>query len=456
MNSSSTPSYRFPDSFLWGCATAAFQIEGAAAVDGKGPSTWDTFTRRPGAIANDAVADVAVDHYHRYKDDVAILKDLGVKAYRFSISWSRVFPEGTGKVNPQGLDFYQRLVDELLAAGIQPWATLFHWDLPQALETRLGGWESIECSHAFADYAASIARHLGDRLPGIFTFNEFMCFLDKGYGFDPELFAPGKRTSRRVLNQARHHAVYAHGLAVQAIRASAPKPIRVGLAENSTACIPLLDQPEHIAAAREAFREISGMFLTPIFESAYHPRYLETQGADAPKFTPDQMKAIASPIDFLGLNLYGGHYIRHAPENAGGWAAVPCSEHHPRMHIPWLGIAPSVLYWMPRLACEIWNPRSIMITENGCPYPDRPDENGQVMDVGRVMFLEQYLIQAHRCVSEGYPLEGYFLWTLMDNFEWAFGYTKRFGIYYTNFETRERTPKLSAHFYKRVIERNGI
>jgi beta-glucosidase len=451
-----TPAFgQFPDGFLWGTATAAFQVEGAASEDGRGPSVWDTYTRRPGAIANDADADVTCDHYHRYRDDVNMMKELGVKAYRFSVSWSRVFPNGTGEENPMGLDFYNRLVDELLAAGIEPWMTLFHWDLPQALEDRFGGWESKDCAYAFADYAGFMAKHLGDRVAGIFTINEFVCFLDKGYGAHAESFAPGKRTTRKVLNQARHHAVYGHGLAVQAVRAASPKPLRVGLAENPIPCIPILETQEHIGAAREAFRELNGMFLTPICEGAYHPAYLEDQGSDAPCFTEEEMAVISSPLDFLGLNLYAGQYIRHDEEAPRGWTLVPTDDEYPRMHVDWLTFAPAVLYWSPRHAAELWNPRAIYITENGCPNPDQLDETNAIMDTGRVMFLQQYLINAHRCVTEGYPLMGYFLWSLMDNFEWSWGYTIRFGIYNTNYRTLERVPKLSAKYYKQVIMNNA-
>src|SRR3954471_19857220 len=214
------PFCQFPPDFLWGTATASYQVEGAVREDGRTPSVWDTFSRRPGAIAAGHTGDVATDHYHRYKQDVALMKELGAKAYRFSISWSRVIPDESGKVNEKGLDFYSRLVDELLGAGIQPWATLFHWDLPQWAEDSFRGWESKDCSRRFADYSSLIAKTLGNRLAGLFTMNEFFCFLDKGYGRQTETFAPGKRTTRKVLNQARHHAVYAHGLAVQAFRAA--------------------------------------------------------------------------------------------------------------------------------------------------------------------------------------------------------------------------------------------
>ncbi len=446
----------FPPDFLWGVATAAAQIEGAAAEDGRGPSVWDTFSRRPGATAGNATPEMACDHYHRYREDVSLMKGLGIKAYRFSVSWSRVLPDGTGRPNAKGLDFYDRLVDELLTADIEPWMTLFHWDLPQVLEDRFRGWESRGCAVAFADYALLMAKRLGDRVAGIFTFNEFMCFLDKGFGFDPELFAPGKKTDRATLNRARHNALLAHGLAVQAMRAVSPKPLRIGLAENVSPCIPITEQEPHIAAARDAFRESTGMYLVPIMEGAYHPAYLEAEGADAPVFTDEEMRTIAAPLDFLGLNLYHGRYIRHDADNPKGWSEVPCAEPYPHMPIYWLSIAPQVLYWVPRFAAELWQPAALYITENGCPYPDQPDADGEIWDTARVMYLQQYLIHLHRAVAEGLPVRGYFLWTLMDNFEWAFGYTKRFGICYTDFATQRRTPKLSARFYRDVIRRNAI
>jgi beta-glucosidase len=454
---SPVPSYcPFPAGFLWGAATAAAQIEGAANLDGRGDSTWDAFCRRPGVIAEGATPAVACDHYHRYRDDVALMRDLGLQAYRFSSSWSRVIPDGDGAINERGLDFYDRLVDELLRAGIQPWLTLFHWDLPQALEEKYGGWENRACADAFARYAAIMARRLGDRLAGVFTFNEFMCFLDKGYGFDAELFAPGKHTSRAVLNQARHHALLAHGFAVQAIRQHSPRPLRVGLAENVSTCIPVTDAPEHVDAARTAFHESTGMFLVPIMEGAYHPAYLAAEGADAPRFTAEEMRTIAQPLDFLGLNLYAGRFIRSAPEAAHGWAEVACDAAYPRMHMPWLTLAPQVLYWIPRFAHELWKTPAIYVTENGCANPDAPDAAGEIWDIGRVMFLQTYLAQLHRAVSSGVPVRGYFLWSLLDNFEWAFGYTKRFGLCYTDYATQRRTPKLSAKFYRDVIARNAL
>jgi beta-glucosidase len=447
----------FPQDFLWGAATAAYQVEGAPNEDGRGPSVWDTFSHLPGTTALDQNGDRGTDHYHRHKEDVALMKDLGLRAYRFSISWPRILPQGTGKINAPGLDFYNRLVDELLAAGIEPWATLFHWDLPQALEDRFLGWESKDCARAFADYATIIGEALGDRVRGFFTTNEFLCFIDKGYGTEAELFAPGKRNaSRRTLNQARHHAIYGHGLAVQALRAVCGTHIPIGLAENMSACVPVRETPQDIAAAREAMRELSGMYLTPILEGAYHPRYLEAQGADSPVFTEEEMRVINAPLDFVGLNLYAPTYIRHAPETPRGWAHLPCDDAYPRLSMPWLFVGPSIIYWAPRLVAEAWRVPAIYITENGCANPDRPDASNEIWDTARVMYLEQHLIAAHRAVAEGYPLKGYFLWSLMDNFEWACGYTKRFGIHYVNYDTLERTPKLSAKFYGDVIRRNAV
>ncbi|WP_428937033.1 GH1 family beta-glucosidase [Fontivita pretiosa] len=446
----------FPKDFLWGAATAAYQVEGAANEDGRGPSVWDTFCRRPGAIAMDHTGDRATDHYHRYREDVRIMKELGLKAYRFSASWPRIFPDHTKTPNPKGVDFYKRLCDELLAAGIQPWMTLFHWDLPQWCEDRYRGWESKDCARDFADYAAFMAKTLGDRVVGFMTINEFGCFLDKGYQRSREIFAPGKVVSRKVLNQARHHAVLGHGLAVQAIRASAPRAVKVGLAENIPNIVPLLEHEQHIAAAKEALREMSGMFLTPILEGRYHPNYLADQGADAPVFSDQEMKTIASPLNFVGINLYAPIHVRHDPNAQRGWSIVACDEHYPRMHMPWLTIGPAILYWGPRLLSEIWNVREIYITENGCAYPDRPNEHNEILDTARVMYLQQHLIHAHRAVAEGIPLKGYFLWSLLDNFEWACGYTRRFGICYVNYETFARTPKLSAQFYADVIRRNAV
>lgn len=352
----------FPKDFIWGAATAAYQVEGGADADGRGPSVWDTLSHKPGAIAFDHNGDVSTDHYHRFKEDVGLMKSLGLKAYRFSASWSRIFPRDSKTLNPKGVDFYKRLIDELLAANIQPWLTLFHWDLPQWCEDQFKGWESIDCSKAFADYAAFMGKTFGDRVHGFMTINEFGCFIDAGYCADtnPEPFAPAKAVPRKVLNQAKHHAVYAHGLAAQALRANSSKP--VGIAENVPNIVALLESPEHVSAAKEAMREMTGMFLTPIMEGKYHPAYLEKEGANAPVFTEEQMKVIATPLDFVGINLYAPIYIRHDPNAPHGWSHVACDEHYPKMHMPWLNLGPNILYWGPRILSELWKIPAIYLS----------------------------------------------------------------------------------------------
>src|SRR5690349_19784023 len=291
---------RFPNGFLWGTATSAYQIEGAVDEDGRGRSIWDTFAHTPGKIGDHSNADRANDHYHRYKQDVRLIKDLGVKAYRFSIAWPRVFPDGTGAPNPKGLDFYNRLVDELLVNGIEPYATLYHWDLPQSLQDRFGGWQSSETSKAFAHYAGYAAERLSDRVKNIFTLNEAGRFVNFGYGWSID--APGLKLPEAELNQVRHHVALGHGLAVQAIRARARAGTRVGPAENIAACVPAIDTAENVRAAEIATRELNAGFLNVILEGKYTDAFLEYAGANAPRHNADELKIIGSPIDFVGLN----------------------------------------------------------------------------------------------------------------------------------------------------------
>ena len=444
---------RFPDGFLWGTATAAYQVEGAAAEDGRLPSVWDAFSHTPGKVVGNATGDVATDHYHRYKADVQLMKALGVKAYRFSIAWPRVFPEGTEQPNPKGLDFYSRLVDELLANGIQPFATLYHWDLPQALQDRVGGWESRETSKAFAHYAGYVAERLTDRVKHIFTINEFGAFVELGYRTG--VHAPGLKLPPGRFNQTRHHAVLGHGLAVQAIRARAKPGTKVGLAENMTICAPVVETTEHIAAAVRATREVNAPYMTVIQEGRYTDAYLATAGADAPKFSPEDLKIISSPLDFLGLNIYTPMYVR-ADASPLGFAVVPHPESFPHMASPWPFVGPEALYWGPRHVAQIWKVNDIYITENGCSSSDVPAPDGKVYDTDRVMYLRNYLMQLQRATSEGVPVRGYFLWSLMDNFEWADGYTNRFGLHHVDYASQKRTPKLSADFYREVIARNTV
>jgi len=443
----------FPRGFLWGTATAAYQVEGAAAEDGRRPSVWDTFSHTPGKTIDGATGDVANDHYHRYEGDVQLMKALGVKSYRFSIAWPRVFPNGDGQPNPKGLDFYNRLIDELLANGIEPFATLYHWDLPQTLQERVGGWESRETSKAFADYAGYVAKRLSDRVKRIFTVNEFGAFVELGYRVG--IHAPGLKLPAGRFNQTRHHAVLGHGLAVQAIRANAAPGTKVGVAENMTICVPVIETKEHIDASVRATREVNAPYMTVIQEGKYTDAYLSNAGADAPKFSGEDLKIISSPLDFIGINIYTPMYVR-AAANHLGFASVPHPSSFPHMISPWLFVGPEALYWGPRHVANIWKVPDIYITENGCSSSDLPAADGKVYDTDRIMYLRSYLTQLQRATAEGVPVHGYFVWSLMDNFEWADGYTNRFGIHYVDYQTQKRTPKLSADFYREVITRNAV
>ena len=444
----------FPKDFLWGTATSSYQIEGAVNEDGRGRSIWDTFSHTPGKIEDGSNGDRANEHYHRYKDDVRLIKDLGVKAYRFSIAWPRVFPEGTGAPNPKGLDFYNRLLDELLANGIEPYATLYHWDLPQALQDRVGGWQSSDTSKAFADYAGYVAKRLSDRVKNFFTLNEAGRFLNFGYGWGID--APGLNLPLAELNQTRHHVVLGHGLAVQAIRANARAGTKVGPAENISACVPAINTTENIRATEMATRELNAGLLGVMLEGKYTEGYLEYAGAAAPKFTAEELKIIGSPNDFVGLNIYAPQFYIVASDRKPGWAVLPFPASFPHMNSEWLRIGPEVIYWAPRIAAKIWNIDTIYISENGTSSEDKLRADGKVYDLDRISFLRNYLTQLQRATSEGVPVRGYFLWSLMDNFEWIFGYEKRFGLYHVDFETQARVPKLSAEFFRDVVARNAI
>jgi beta-glucosidase len=444
----------FPNGFVWGTATSAYQIEGAVDEDGRGRSIWDTFAHTPGRIADHSNGDRANDHYHRYKQDVRLIKDLGVKAYRFSIAWPRVFPEGTGAPNPKGLDFYDRLVDELLTNAIEPYATLYHWDLPQVLQDRVGGWQSSETSKAFGDYAGYVAARLSDRVKNFFTVNEPGRFVNFGYGWNID--APGLNLPPAELNQVRHHVALAHGLAVQAIRAKGRAGTRVGPAENIAACLPAIDTPENIRAAEIATRELNAGLLGVILEGKYTDWFLEYAGAASPKFTADELKIISSPNDFVGLNIYAPQFYVVASDRAPGFTVLPFPASFPHMNSEWLRVGPETIYWVPRLAAKIWNIETIYISENGTSSADELAAEGKVYDLDRIMYLRNYLTQLQRATAEGVPVRGYFLWSLMDNFEWIWGFEKRFGVYRVDFATQVRTPKLSVLFYRNVIARNGL
>ena len=440
----------FPANFLWGCATSAYQIEGAVAADGRGPSNWDVFAHTPGKTHKGETGDVAADSYHLYKEDVQLLKELGAKTYRFSVSWSRIFPEGRGKPNEPGLAYYQRLIDELLKNGIEPYVTLFHWDLPQALK---GGWQSRDTPEAFADYAAYAARKLSDRVHHFMTTNEVVCFTDLSYRIGQ--FAPGLKLPAAQVNQIRHHGLLAHGLGVQAIRANSVSGTQVGLAENPKVYVPIIESAGHIEAAKRAFREENAAFLTAVMEGKYTDSYLQREGANAPRVQGDDMKIIGSRLDFVGLNVYQPEYAC-ADASAAGYAVARRPASFPHMASPWLFIGPEVIYWAIRHSSELWNPRAIYITENGCSAEDFRQADGRIEDTDRVMFLRNYLTHLQRATAEGFPVRGYFLWSLLDNFEWADGYGKRFGIHYVDFKTGKRSRKLSAEWYREVIRRNTV
>jgi beta-glucosidase len=448
-----TDSTHFPADFTWGVATSAFQIEGAASADGKGPSIWDTFCRNPANIKDGSNGDIACDHYHRYRADVELLASLNVNAYRFSMAWPRVQPEGRGAWNEAGFDFYDRLLDALHAKGIAAHLTLYHWDLPQALQDN-GGWQTRDTALAFADYAGLVARKLSDRVGHFFTINEMQTFVEHGHRSG--IFAPGLMLPPAELNQVRHHAVLAHGLAVQAIRANAQRGTKVGPAENITIALPAVETPDNVRAAELATREVNAPYLTVMLEGRYTDAYLAHAGADAPKFTAQDLEIIASPVDFVGLNVYSPGLYVLASEAAPGYATVKIPSSYPRMASEWLTVGPEALYWAPRHAAKLWNVQDIYITENGASAIDQPEPDGMVYDIDRVMYLRNYLTQLQRATAEGVPVRGYFLWSLLDNFEWADGYATRFGLVHVDYATQKRTPKLSAAFYREVIATNAV
>jgi beta-glucosidase len=443
----------FPKNFLWGGAIASYQVEGAIHEGGRGVSVWDTFSHIAGNTANGDTGDIAGDFYHLYPRDIDLMKDLGIQALRLSIAWPRIFPTGKGKPSQQGVDFYNRLVDALLAAGIQPYCTLFHWDLPQPLQDDGGGWENPDIAKVFADYAGFTAGFLSDRVQHFMTMNEIRSFVELGY--QQGIHAPGLKLNAQRVAQLNHYAVLAHGMAVQSIRAHARPGIKVGIADNVKAATPALETPKHIAAAHKAMREENAQYLTVIQEGRYTDLYLKRLGADAPRFTAEQMDIIRTPMDFVGLNIYQPTYVR-ADDSEKGYAVVNPPASFPHMYSNWLYVGPEALYWAPRIVTDLWKPKELYITENGASSTDTLAPDGHVYDSDRVMYLRNYLRQLHRAVAEGVPVKGYFVWSLLDNYEWADGYDKRFGIVYVDFKTQKRTPKLSAGFYQEVIRQNRV
>jgi beta-glucosidase len=442
---------RFPDGFLWGAATSAYQIEGSPLADGAGPSIWHRFAHTPGRIADGDTGDVACDHYHRWAEDVRMMRELGLQAYRFSISWSRILPAGTGAVNAKGVAFYDRLVDALLEHGIRPNATLYHWDLPAALDDR-GGWLNRDVADWFADYARVMYRALGDRVPLWATINEPWVVTDGGYLHG--VLAPGHR-SRYEAPIATHNLMRAHGAAVEAFRAEGTRG-QVGLVVNLEPKVPASDSPEDLAATRRADAYMNRQYLDPALLGRYPEEMRELFGDAWPERSDDDLRGIAQPIDFLGINFYARGVTRHDDAAPGvtrsSTVKVPG---HVYTTMGWEVYAPAltdVLVWVT----ERYGRIPLHITENGSAFYDPPMAiDGRVDDPLRAWYLREHLRAAHAAIARGVDLRGYFAWSLMDNLEWNAGFSKRFGLVHVDFATLERTPKASAGFYREVIATNG-
>ncbi|MGW0776494.1 GH1 family beta-glucosidase [Streptomyces sp. NPDC002835] len=454
-----TTTLRFPTGFRWGTATAAYQIEGAAAEDGRTPSIWDTFSRVPGKVRNGDTGDIAADHYHRMREDVALMRRLGVTDYRFSVAWPRVQPTGRGPAVQKGLDFYRRLVDELRDAGIRPVATLYHWDLPQELEDA-GGWPQRETAQRFGEYAGIMAEALGDRVATWTTLNEPWCAAFLGYGNG--VHAPG-RTSPLASLRAAHHFNLAHGWAAQTLRAGLPAGSEISLTLNLHAVRAHTDAPEDLDAARRIDAVGNRVFLDPVFRGRLPEDLVrDTAAVTDWSFVLDgDLAAAATPIDSLGINYYSPTVVAAgSSESPSPWAGA---EEHvrflpapgPRTAMDWPVDADGLHELLIRLRDDLPGV-PLVITENGAAYDDYADPSGQVHDPERVAYLHAHLSAVHRAIGEGADVRGYFLWSLLDNFEWAYGYSKRFGIVHVDFATQRRTFKDSAHWYTDVIARGGL
>lgn len=443
------PSRSFPEDFVWGAATSAYQIEGSPLADGAGPSIWYRFDHTPGRVYGGDTGEVACDHYHRYRDDVALMRSLGLQAYRFSIAWGRVLPEGTGAVNARGLGFYDRLVDALLEAGIEPFVTLYHWDLPAALDDR-GGWLNRDMAGWFADYAQVVVRTLGDRVRRWTTLNEPWVVMDGGY------LNGGLAPGHRNLYEApcvTHNLLRAHGAAVQAYRAEADG--QIGLVVNLEPKYAASDAAADRAARERAHAYMNRQYLDPIFFGTYPDELVRMFGEAWPEIMPADMELIQQPVDFLGINYYTRSVTRDDP------ARPPVCEgrvHQPRQtytEMSW-EVYPQALEDTLRWVHERYGSIPLYITENGAAFYDPPTATGGVVnDPLRVAYFRDHLRAAHRAIGHGVDLRGYFAWSLLDNYEWSHGYSKRFGIVHVDFETQQRTPKASARFYSKVIESNG-
>ena len=447
----------FRDDFVWGAATSAYQIEGAVNEDGKGVTIWDEFCRQSGKILNGENAATACDHYHRYKEDIALMKEMGIPAYRFSIDWARVLPEGTGTVNEAGIRFYDNLVNALLEAGIEPYMTLYHWELPIALERR-GGWMNPEIVEWFGDYAALIAERFSDRVTHFFTINEPQCFV--GLGYLTGGHAPGMKRSLSDTLLMAHNVLKAHGRAVQRLREKAKRPIEVGYAPTCGGVYPESEKPEDIEAARRSYFSIPEdgnwtwnvpWWSDPVLLGHYPKEGLERFEAYMPAVTDADMKLISEPIDFYGQNIYNGWCVRAGKD--GEPETVERYTGFPRTACGW-PITPEVLRWAPRFLYERYK-KPIYITENGISCRDVISLDGKVHDPQRIDFTARYLRELRKAADDGADIRGYFYWSLIDNFEWSEGYSQRYGLVYVDYRNQQRIPKDSAEWYRQVIQTNG-
>ena len=446
----------FPKDFIWGAATSAYQIEGAAQEDGRGPSIWDVFCRKSSAVWQGASGDIACDHYHCFREDIALMREISLQAYRFSIAWPRVLPQGTGPVNTAGLDFYDCLVDDLLAAGITPHVTLFHWDYPQVLHGQ-GGWLNRDSSNWFAEYASVVASRLSDRVQNWFTINEPQIFIVCGYQHGSH--APGERLEFSQVLLVAHNVLLAHGKAVQAIRSLAQAKPSVGYALSvNPVAIPATNSADDIQAAQQAFfanaqegRLNNSWWTDPVVFGCYPRDGLALFANVLPPIGDSDMQTISQPLDFLGLNVYFGELYR---ASAGGAPMrIPFAPGHAHTSFG-LPVVPESLYWATKFYAGRYK-LPIIISENGMSNSDAPGSDGAVHDPQRISFLQHYLHELKRACTEGIDVRGYFLWSLMDNFEWAAGYRERFGIVYVDYLTQKRIAKDSASWYRQVIAANG-
>jgi beta-glucosidase len=432
----------FPDSFIWGAATASYQIEGAVDEDGRGESIWDRFATVPGRVRGGDTGAIACDHYHRYREDIALMRNLGLRGYRFSIAWPRILPWGRGSVNAKGLDFYDRLVDELLASGIRPYATLYHWDLPQVLEDE-GGWLNRATVDAYVDYVTAVTRRLGDRVKHWITHNEPWVAAWLGYGWGEH--APGKRGNAEPLTAA-HHILVSHGQAVHAIRSEVPGA-RVGITLNLNPTYPASDSPEDCAAARQADGFANRWFLDPIFRGEYPADIIELCQDRLPSVETGDMATIATPIDFLGINNYSRSVLRAGPDGTAIFVRPQDSQY---TDMDW-EVFPEGLYDLLVRVHRDYAPKNIYITENGAAFPDVRTHDGEIHDLERCHYIESHLVSVAKAIAAGVPVAGHFVWSLLDNFEWQHGYSKRFGLIYVEYPTQQRVPKASYYWYRDFI-----